>query len=259
MGEFCKCFRRTAGLQLVYPDDPADEAWAAGWTGKGVSVGVLDTGVDTTHPGFGNRLTAQEFMDREGFYYNPANRNIPYDPWNIYQAGGSFYLTAGGHGTAVAGLIGGYLTTPLTDGTTWTYKGIAYESLLKVGSIRDNPKSSDPGYPYSGFGINTEVLGETGGPIDWLLARGVRVINNSWGSTTQITDFNLTDKNPVALGYLEQKTLDGWRKAVSSNVLIVFSAGNDGGSRGNFSQPSLEAVCPTCTRNCASPGSTRWR
>lgn len=222
----------------------ADEAWAAGWTGKGVAVGVLDTGVDTTHPGFGNRLTAQEFMDREGFYYNPANRNIPYDPWNIYQAGGSYYLTASGHGTAVAGLIGGYLTTPLTDGTTWTYKGIAYESLLKVGSIRDNPKSSDPGYPYSGFGINSEVLGETGGPIDWLLARGVRVINNSWGSTTQITNFNLTDKNPVTLGYLEQKTLDGWRKAVSSNVLIVFSAGNDGGSPRNFTQPSLEGGLP---------------
>ena len=223
----------------------ADEAWAAGWTGKGVAVGVLDSGVDTTHPGFGNRLAAQDFLDRTGFYYNPADRNIPYDPWNIYQvSNGSYYLSAGGHGTAVAGLIGGYLTTPLADGTSWTYKGIAYESLLKVGSIRDNPQSTAPGYPYSGFTMNDEVLGMTGGSVDWLLARNVRVINNSWGTSTRITDYNLTDKNPVTLRDLSQTTLDGWRKAVDRNVLVVFSAGNDGSSPLNFTQPSLEAGLP---------------
>lgn len=239
------------GVQAATPDYSwyirmihADAVWAQGITGKNVVVGVLDTGVDTTAPGFDNRLLAKDFINRTGFYVNPADPTIPTDPWNIYLSNGTYSLNAGGHGTSVSSLIGGYALQPLNDGTTWTYKGIAYDSLLRVGSLRMLPNTTDLGYPYSGAGIAGYLVGDSDGPIDWLLSQNVRIINNSWGTTSRITDYNLTNKNPITLEDLSQNALDGWRKAVAKNVLVVFAAGNDGGAPKNFTQPSLEGGLP---------------
>jgi subtilisin family serine protease len=59
--------------------------------GEGVKVAVVDTGIDTAHPGFAGRLApSSEWRD---FIENDNN---PMEP-----TGGSAY----GHGTAVAGLI----------------------------------------------------------------------------------------------------------------------------------------------------------
>ena len=42
----------------------ADDAWAAGWTGEGVRVAVLDSGVDAGHPDLTGRIVAeQNFSD----------------------------------------------------------------------------------------------------------------------------------------------------------------------------------------------------
>jgi subtilisin family serine protease len=66
------------------PQVGAPEAWAAGYTGEGVTVGVVDTGVDTTHPDLDESVVAaRDFTGGD----NPAD--------------------GFGHGTHVASIVAG--------------------------------------------------------------------------------------------------------------------------------------------------------
>ncbi|WP_410812181.1 S8 family peptidase [Micromonospora sp. 067-2] len=51
-------------LDVSVPLTGAPEAWQAGWTGTGVKVGVIDTGIDQTHPDLaGHVAAAADFTD----------------------------------------------------------------------------------------------------------------------------------------------------------------------------------------------------
>ena len=78
-------------------------AWKSGWTGRGVPVGVIDTGVDENHPDLAGRIVAQRDFVAEG-------------------AGDS-----NGHGTHVAGIIAG-----TGAGSGGRYRGISPEASLVV-------------------------------------------------------------------------------------------------------------------------------
>ncbi|MFH8391084.1 S8 family serine peptidase [Streptomyces sp. NPDC018036] len=83
------------------------KAWEAGLTGKGVTVAVLDTGVDTSHPDLAGRVAqTKSFIDGE----EVADRN--------------------GHGTHVTSTVGG--TGAASDGKE---KGVAPEATLAVGKV----------------------------------------------------------------------------------------------------------------------------
>ena len=65
--------KRQPTLDVSVPQIGAPQAWAAGYTGESVPVGVLDTGIDDTHPDLaGKVLAAQDFtgsgdtLDRVG-------------------------------------------------------------------------------------------------------------------------------------------------------------------------------------------------
>lgn len=81
--------------------------WAAGLTGKGVTVAVLDTGADLGHPDLKDRVTAtRSFVDGQ----EVADRN--------------------GHGTHVTSTVGG--SGAASDGKE---KGVAPEAALAVGKV----------------------------------------------------------------------------------------------------------------------------
>ncbi|MEV0117223.1 S8 family serine peptidase [Streptomyces sp. NPDC050844] len=83
-------------------------AWEAGLTGKGVKVAVLDTGVDTSHPGLKDRVDAtKSFIPGE----EVADRN--------------------GHGTHVTSTVGG--SGAGSDGDK--EKGVAPGAALSVGKV----------------------------------------------------------------------------------------------------------------------------
>jgi serine protease AprX len=89
-----------ATLEEAAPIVGAPQAWDLGYTGKGVTVALVDTGIDGTHPDLKGRIS--QFKDFV------QGRTTAYDDF--------------GHGTHCAGIIGG--NGAASDGK---YKGIAPE------------------------------------------------------------------------------------------------------------------------------------
>lgn len=108
--------KRKALLDHSVPQIGAPAAWAAGYTGEGVKVAVIDTGVDQTHP---------DLADRE-----IAEANFSGTPDNIDHFG---------HGTHVASIVAG--TGAKSGGK---YRGVADgASILDAKVLDDNGSGQD--------------------------------------------------------------------------------------------------------------------
>ncbi|MFI6464628.1 S8 family serine peptidase [Streptomyces sp. NPDC050538] len=117
---FWSAFTRQDGVRKVWLDgrvtaDMAESnaqigtahAWEAGLTGKGVTVAVLDTGVDLSHPDLAQRVSVtKSFIDGE----DVADRN--------------------GHGTHVTSTVGGSGAA-----SAGQEKGVAPDATLAVGKV----------------------------------------------------------------------------------------------------------------------------
>ncbi|MFC6592240.1 S8 family serine peptidase [Deinococcus lacus] len=168
-----------------------------GLTGKGVKVGVIDSGIDMDHPAFRGRIVAQ--YDFVGDDYDASGQN------------GSFIVhpdenadDCGGHGTHVAGIVGG--NDPATG-----FKGVAPEASFGA---------------YRVFGCD----GSTSGDImlqamERAYTDGMQVVNMSIGSSYQWSE------------YPTSKATD---RLVKRGVFVTVSAGNSGAD-GQFATgaPSL--------------------
>ncbi|MEV5433168.1 S8 family peptidase [Streptomyces sp. NPDC052701] len=99
-----------ASLDRSVPQIGGPQAWEAGYTGAGVKVAVLDTGVDETHPDLAGRQIAE--------------RNF---------SGTSDNVDRNGHGTHVASIIAG--TGAKSDGK---FKGVAYDAQFLDGKVLDD-------------------------------------------------------------------------------------------------------------------------
>lgn len=119
----------------------ADKAHAAGFTGKGVKVGVYDSGIDPDHP---------EFDGRIGGYYNPFTDAEP------------TATDATGHGTSVASVIAAN-----RDGRG--LMGMAYNSTAYL--VKLNPEAGDPYAP---------AAVQYGRAYEYYRRSGVEIVNNSW-------------------------------------------------------------------------------
>ncbi|MFJ8788053.1 S8 family peptidase [Streptomyces sp. NPDC102462] len=106
---------RKASLDKSVPQIGAPTAWAAGYTGKGVKIAVLDTGVDATHPDLKNQVV-------ESKNFTPAA-----DATDHF-----------GHGTHVASIAAG--TGAKSGGT---YKGVAPDAKILNGKVLDDTGSGD--------------------------------------------------------------------------------------------------------------------
>ncbi|MEU2246676.1 S8 family serine peptidase [Streptomyces sp. NPDC019224] len=101
--------RMHVALDKSVPQINAPQAWADGYTGKGVTVAVLDSGYDSDHPDLAGRVTASaNFL------------------------GGDSAEDDLGHGTHVASTIAGVDST---------YRGVAPDASLAVGKVCDSTGS----------------------------------------------------------------------------------------------------------------------
>ncbi|MGW2491684.1 S8 family peptidase [Streptomyces sp. NPDC001606] len=106
---------RKAALDKSVPQIGAPVAWKAGYTGKGVKVAVLDTGVDTRHPDLKDQVV--------------ASRNF---------SGATDAMDHFGHGTHVASIVAG--TGAKSGGK---YRGVAPDAKLLNGKVLDDSGSGD--------------------------------------------------------------------------------------------------------------------
>ncbi|SFD11042.1 S8 family serine peptidase [Bacillus sp. UNCCL81] len=101
--------RVEATLDQSVPQIGAPTAWESGFTGKGVKVAVLDSGIDPNHPDLVNQI-------------EEAKNFVPGETVEDFH----------GHGTHVASTVLG--TGAASDGK---YKGVAPEARLLVGKVLD--------------------------------------------------------------------------------------------------------------------------
>ncbi|WTF53699.1 S8 family peptidase [Streptomyces sp. NBC_01597] len=111
---------RKASLDKSVPQIGAPKAWAAGYTGKGVKIAVLDTGIDATHP------------DLKGQVAGEKNFSTAPDATDKF-----------GHGTHVASIVAG--TGAKSNGK---YKGVAPDAKLLNGKVLDD----------NGYGDDSQIL-----------------------------------------------------------------------------------------------------
>ncbi|GAB3882442.1 hypothetical protein GCM10029964_040200 [Kibdelosporangium lantanae] len=99
--------RLKPSLDVSVPQVGAPAAWQAGYTGKGVTVAVLDSGIDATHPDLAGKVVQAKDFTGTGDTVDDS-----------------------GHGTHVASIITG--TGAASGGK---YKGVAPDVRLAVGKV----------------------------------------------------------------------------------------------------------------------------
>ncbi|HEO9036107.1 TPA: autotransporter outer membrane beta-barrel domain-containing protein [Serratia marcescens] len=220
-------FNAEWGLGAIH----ADQAYAAGYTGKGIKLGIFDQPVYAKHPEFSgpdkviNLVTegTREYTDP----YIPVKKGdgFRYDGTPSTDSSGKL----GAHGTHVGGIAAGS-----RDGGAM--HGVAFNAQII------SAENGDPG-PEDGI-----VLGNDGAVYQagWnkLVASGARIINNSWGiGITEKFDkggydpayphFTVNDAQKQfdqikqILGTKPGGAYQGAIDAARSGVVTIFAAGND--------------------------------
>jgi serine protease AprX len=173
----------TGTLEFAEPTIGAATAFQFGWTGYGVGVAVIDSGIDSTHPDLQSRVVYSEnFVD-----------------------GQTSAADQYGHGTHVAGIVGGNAYASAGPSFTHTFRGIAPKAgLINLRALDGN-----------GQGTDSSVISALDRAIDLQGQYGIRVVNLS-----------------VGRGVIESYTLDPLCQAVEqawmAGLVVVVAAGNSG-------------------------------
>lgn len=166
----------------------AAPARVAGLTGAGVRIGVVDSGINRSHPALNPRVVANLN------YVSSSNNNLAVDDVQ-------------GHGTAVAQIMAG------TAFGEWPGGIAPGATMVSARIIQDKSPDDD------GSGQGNEITGAIGlKPIHQdLINRGVKIMNNSWGG--------LYWTNPSATAPIADEYRPF---IMGNGGLVVFATGNSG-------------------------------
>ena len=186
----------TPDLVAAITQTGASVAQAAGWTGAGIKVGIIDTGIDIDHPAFGGTgvpgttafpsARVAYGYDFVGDAFNADPTSPSYNPVTVPDNNPD---DCGGHGTHVAGIVG----------ANGAIKGVAPGVTLGA---------------YRVFGCNgsttADVIIEA---LERALADGMHIVNQSLGASRQWPQY------PTAVAASRLAKL---------GVIVVASIGNSG-------------------------------
>ncbi|MDD1414198.1 S8 family serine peptidase, partial [Dolichospermum sp. ST_con] len=174
----------------------APEAWQRGYTGKGIVVAVLDTGVDYNHEDLKNNIWSNSKEVAGNGIDDDANGYIDdVQGWN-FDTSNNNVLDNNGHGTHVSGTIA-------AENNDIGVTGIAYNSRIMPVKVLDANGSG--------------AYGNIAKGIYYAVDNGANVINLSLGGNSS----NNTLKS--AIEYAGKK-----------GVIVVMAAGNDGDSMPSY-------------------------
>ncbi len=167
----------------------ADDVWALGYTGAGVPVAILDTGVDTDHP----ELTSSIIGGKSFVAYTTS------------------FEDDNGHGTHVSGII----TADGVGGTPLGFaKGVSPDAQIWMAKVCN--------------GSGSCYISDIAAGIEYVVKGPDGVINNG-DEPAEIMSISLggggTSRANCDSDYLAQKV--NW--AVSNGVIAVVAAGNSAG------------------------------
>jgi serine protease AprX len=172
--------------------------WNAGFTGNGVDVALIDSGVAPV-----------EGLDGPGKIVHGPDLSLESQAPNLRD------LDTYGHGTFMAGLIAGQdasLTSPYADADASAYRGIAPDARIVSLKVATADGGADV----------TQVIAA----IDWVVehrndgGRNIRVLNLSYG-TNSVQSYKV---DPLAFAV---------ERAWKAGIVVVAAAGNTGYQRGN--------------------------
>jgi len=205
----------------------ADYAYARGYTGAGVTVGIIDTGMDGGHDALEGKLHSRSAI---------ASNTCP---------GGTCSFSAirdtGSHGTAVGGLIAAAKLGNSMHGVAYDAQLLAIGIQLGSGSPVYRPVDLSNGASY-------RQIDEQGQGIYRRISGATRIINHSFGYEGVVTDYTASEYRG-AFG----RTIDALLQAGtadSEKMILVWAAGNSFGkfdAQGNpadASSPNITAGTP---------------
>ncbi|WP_342462320.1 S8 family serine peptidase [Methylobacterium sp. 092160098-2] len=193
----------------------AATAYAHGYTGLGVSVAVVDSGIDPNHPKFAGRISS-------------ASRNFWLtDPPGAIRS--TLLVDLNSHGTHVSGTIG-------ASAAGGEMMGVAFEStLLSLNAIMGPAEAN---FIKQRLGLN-EISTDANAAVDFAAANGARVLNGSYGPSLP-TKLILDDNgNVISNPYYVQLKIQSYeygdalaeysalKRAADKGMLLVFAAGNE--------------------------------
>lgn len=227
-------------LASAVPFVGADQLWnAAGVaaTGKGVRIGVVDTGIDYTHADFGGPGDPQVYKDNDrtivepdtfptakvvggydfaGDDYTGENAPSP-DPDPLDCSREQAQYIAGGHGSHVAGIAAG--NGVKTDGTPYDgpYEASLTPSLFKV-SPGVAPEASLYALKVFGCDGGTNLVAQA---LEWAVDP-----NDDGDLSDRLDIVNMSLGGAYGLG--TKTDADQVRNVTEAGTLLVIAAGNDG-------------------------------
>jgi serine protease AprX len=186
-----------ATLEYAAPAVGATIAADYGWTGNGIGVAVIDSGISNTH---------DDLKD-----LNKIKTRVVYA--ESFVPGDSTTQDGYGHGTHVAAIIGGNASKSKKPGSLRKFQGIAPEVNL----------------------INLRVLNANGeGSESAVIAAIERAI--ALKSTYNIRVINLSLGRPVFESYKLDPLCQAVEDAWNAGIVVVTSAGNNGRFNANGNQ-----------------------
>lgn len=176
-----------------------------GYTGAGVTIGVVDSGIMRNHPALAGRVK------QELIYVDPTTNNTAIDD-------------VVGHGTWVSEIAAGQAFDKFPGGLA---PGASLVSARIISDVTPKDDGSGKGNPVTA--ADADFFAQTLNPA--LINAGVQVMNNSWGGIYWDTT-NASINQAFAQAYLPF--------VVQHGGLVVFAAGND-----SKSDPSDIATLPS--------------
>ena len=214
-----------------------DVAWGGGLTGAGVTVAVIDTGLDYYHANFGGSGDPADFAADDGLTVGTAafpNAKViggtdfvgdDYDP----AAGGAAAiphpdpdpLDCNGHGSHVGGTAAGFGVTAAGETFAGPYDATTLGSTdFEIGP-GVAPESTILAYRVFGCDGGSEVVDQA---INQAVIDGADVINMSLGR--------------IFGGATDDPTSEAAQNAVEAGIIVVAAAGNDGPNAFTVGSPS---------------------